>query len=594
MSKRAFLSSSLSLVLALLFVCATSAQMAPPPAPMYATNTAGFIQYGPNGANNLVQFTVPFLPEPKPGGELPDPLPLIQFDFTVIAELSTGVDANNDGVNDTLGNFSGLEWSSGVPGSGSLIGCTLNDDDANGEIYRIVPETGETELLGQAPGGLVREVAVEAGGTGYFSSPFAFPTSGGSGQNLSVVITANGAVTSATVANCGSGYQVNDVVTIETGDFNATLRITEVIEQTGFVDLAYNPVQGRMWGILNDVVDDGGQVVIQPNIMWFDSDGDLIPDRKAGFIQTGPCNGTQFLATLANGIAFDQNGAFYVFDTLENEIFVGFSTGCIFPLDAVPTPFGPMDFGDLETNITNSTNELGTGLTVVNGDDLIIATDAPNNETFISTFYLPDLGGGPPDPTQIVFDMGEFEQEFFQNDFFAEVRVGDLVGAQTDFDNSPQTFPDNVTILAGAPGKNALLEFLALSDDLRFCVYAEPPAQQGDPLMSLEFVYTIPNPTDLTALGVDVELQANVSNLGQFVSAFNVNTQQYDVISFDPDLPIGVDETRTFDLTFLGIDNYVDPNTGTMKIKIDTIALGLVQSFPWQVKYDSVLALFEF
>ena len=137
MCRSTFLSFSLVLVLVCL-TCATNAQETPPAAPVFATNTNGFLTFGPNGANNLVQFNVELPPIPEPGDQLPDPpFPTPVLDYTIVMDLSSDVDANGDGVDDTLGNFSGLEWASGIPGSGPLIGCVLNDDDGDGEFYRI-------------------------------------------------------------------------------------------------------------------------------------------------------------------------------------------------------------------------------------------------------------------------------------------------------------------------------------------------------------------------------------------------------------------------------------------------------------------------
>ena len=82
-------------------------------------------------------FVLPLPPEPDDEGNLPDLPEVEQLDFTIIGDLGSGFDANSDGVEDTLGNFAGLEWSSGVPGSGTLVGSVLNDDDGNGEIYTI-------------------------------------------------------------------------------------------------------------------------------------------------------------------------------------------------------------------------------------------------------------------------------------------------------------------------------------------------------------------------------------------------------------------------------------------------------------------------
>ena len=574
--------------------CSTDAQV--PPAPMFATNTSGFLQNGPGGPNNLVLFVLPLPPEPDDEGNLPDLPEVEQLDFTIIGDLGSGFDANSDGVEDTLGNFAGLEWSSGVPGSGTLVGSVLNDDDGNGEIYTIDPETGDTLLIGKAPGGLVRSIDLEASGSGYGNGTFG--VQGGSGQNMTISVGAGGGqVVNVSISNCGSGYAINDVVTIAGGNLNATVRVIDILEQTGFADLAVNPADGRMYGVTNEVGSvDNGEVEFLPNTLWVDTDNDLIPDVKSGgslfglpgqFATDPPfCFGTEILQTLVTGITFDGSGILYVYDNVEETVSFGFP-GCQLPF--------PNGFGDLDTGLTNSGNESRGGMTVVNGDDLIIASGIANNETLVLSFYIPDLTSpDPPDPEPPLYQIADFAPQFFQNDFFAQVAIGDLVGAESNFDDSPETFPGNIVIEHGIPGKTAILEAVALADDFRYCIAAEVPAEEEDPPICVEFVYTIPNPGDLTALGVQFEMQVNVSNVGMFIRAFNFNTQEFQFVALETTLPLGEDDIVTADLTFLGIDNFVDPASGTMRIQVETLVLGAVQYYPWQLKFDTANAVFEF
>ena len=602
MRTSAIFSCAAALLLSLAcLTCSTDAQVGGgvPPAPMFATNTSGFLQNGAGGPNNLVLFVLPLPPEPDDEGNLPPDPEIVQLDFTIIGDLGTGMDTDSNGVEDTLGNFAGLEWSSGTPGSGTLVGCVLNDDDGDGEIYTIDPDTGDTQLIGKAPGGLVKSIDIEAPGSGY--GPITYGVQGGSGQNMTISVGpgAGGSVATISISNCGSGYAINDVVTIAGGNLNATVRVIDILEQTGFADLAFNPADGRLYGVTNEVdtTSGNGQIEFLPNTLWVDTDNDLIPDQKIGgsllglpgqFATDPPfCFGAEILQTLVTGIAFDSNGFLYVYDNVEEIVTLG-EPGCQLEF--------PDGFGELDTDLTNSGNEGRGGMTVINGDDLIIACGCANNETMVMSFYIPDFGAPePPDPEPPLYRIAEFNQQFFQTDFFADVAIGDLVSAQTNFDDAPETFPDNVEIVNGIPGKTAILEAIAISDDFRYCVFPEVPAAAGDPPISLEFVYTIPNPSDLTALGVEFEMHSNVSNVGLFVRAFNFSTQQFQFISIFDTLPIGTDDIRTADLTFSGpLTDFVDPNSGTMRIQVDAVLLGPVQFYPWQLKFDTANAVFEF
>lgn len=101
-------------------------------ASLFATNNSGFVQTGVNGPDNLILFEIELTP-------LKDPDLLPPLEFTIIGNLQSDQDADGDGANDSLGSFSGLEWSTGSPGVGTLIGCVLNEGNGSGEFYQINP-----------------------------------------------------------------------------------------------------------------------------------------------------------------------------------------------------------------------------------------------------------------------------------------------------------------------------------------------------------------------------------------------------------------------------------------------------------------------
>jgi hypothetical protein len=74
-------------------------------------------------------------------------------------------------------------------------------------------------------------------GTGYTSAAAAH-TSGGSGSGLRLALTTlSGAVTKATVVSRGLGYVSGDVVTIQGGNNNATVRIENVQQSNGEITI---------------------------------------------------------------------------------------------------------------------------------------------------------------------------------------------------------------------------------------------------------------------------------------------------------------------------------------------------------------------
>ena len=74
-------------------------------------------------------------------------------------------------------------------------------------------------------------------GTGYTTSAAAH-TSGGSGSGLRLALTTlSGAVTKVTVVSRGLGYVSGDVVTIQGGNNNATVRIENVQQSNGEIEI---------------------------------------------------------------------------------------------------------------------------------------------------------------------------------------------------------------------------------------------------------------------------------------------------------------------------------------------------------------------
>ena len=114
-------------MLSLVPLSAVFCQEVPQPIPLLATNNSGFLENGPGGPDNLVMFQV--TPIPDLTFEEISPIP-----FTIVGSLTLGLDLNGDGADDSIGNFSGLEWSTGLPGQGTLIGCVLNEGAGNGEF----------------------------------------------------------------------------------------------------------------------------------------------------------------------------------------------------------------------------------------------------------------------------------------------------------------------------------------------------------------------------------------------------------------------------------------------------------------------------
>lgn len=88
-------------------------------------------------------------------------------------------------------------------------------------------------------------------------------TSGGSGTGLTLKITSNvaGVVTGATVASRGTGYKAGDIVTINGGNGNATIKILNIMKSNGVVEI--EEIEGGTYtGTFSfNAVDENGNVV---------------------------------------------------------------------------------------------------------------------------------------------------------------------------------------------------------------------------------------------------------------------------------------------------------------------------------------------
>ena len=489
------------------FACLISnsvfALQGPPPGPgdgplevtLFGVNNSGFVQTGLNGPDNLVLFTMPTTPSPPP----PE---VIQF--TIVGNLESDLDEDGDGALDSLGTFSGLEWSTGMPGVGNLIGCVLNSGNGSGEFYRIEPSNGDTLLIGQTP-------------------------------------------------------MVDGV-------------------QRDFADLAFNPNDGLMYGVMNDImVSDNGNVDFGGNTLWFDSDGDFIPDTSQDIISLETF---AQLETLVGGISFGADGTLYLYDNEGEEILPGGVDSSI--PGGIAIAFPPVE----DTGLTNSELTQGNGLCTV-GDLLLLTTDIVGRNTVVSFYDIPPM---PPDPPAEITITGIFPTEFFQTGFQASVASGDIVGAETGVVEDPDadvTFADAIIVNRGLPAQNAALEGIILSDDFKYCLTAESPTATESPV-DVTIVFTIPNAQNVNMLALNIESLANTPNIQHTFNVANVNTQQFEAIS-----TAGVDMTdaeATVELSF-SIDDHLNRDTGQLILRIGSNTVGPSLFFPWQVKYDAITAI---
>ncbi|AIG29262.1 hypothetical protein IA01_01720 [Flavobacterium psychrophilum] len=104
----------------------------------------------------------------------------------------------------------------------------------------------------------VNKITLSTGGTGYTTSSLV-PTVGGSGFGLKVDIIANtnGVITSVTTNAMGNNYKAGDIITIASGDANATFIVQNVSKSNGEITITeYNgtTISGNFKFIAYDAV----------------------------------------------------------------------------------------------------------------------------------------------------------------------------------------------------------------------------------------------------------------------------------------------------------------------------------------------------
>ena len=139
------------------------------------------------------------------------------FKFKVSWEIRERVDENN-GIGTVIGD----------PRSSIIHGETNYETTANFSIADYpVDYMNASPVVGTG-------LKVQTGGTGYGASATYtnLTTTGGTGNGLKVnITTVNNVITEAVVHTAGSGYELNDVVTVvKIGGSNGTLRLTSTIE----------------------------------------------------------------------------------------------------------------------------------------------------------------------------------------------------------------------------------------------------------------------------------------------------------------------------------------------------------------------------
>lgn len=119
----------------------------------------------------------------------------------------------------------------------------------------------ETSLI---EGPVYRLAGIVSAGSGYATlNGNNVNTTGGSGNGLTLRIETNpaGAVTKATIASRGTGYKAGDVVTINGGNANATVRILNIMKSNGVVEIEKIDENGYTGTFSFNAVDDNGNVV---------------------------------------------------------------------------------------------------------------------------------------------------------------------------------------------------------------------------------------------------------------------------------------------------------------------------------------------
>ena len=122
-------------------------------------------------------------------------------------------------ITTTGGEITGVTVNTGGSGyfAGDVISISGGDSNANATISSVA-------------GGIFVSGTMQSAGTGYNSTQTNATTSGGNGTGLTVntTIDGSGGVSGIVVNYGGSGYQINDVITVVGGNSDATFKITNI------------------------------------------------------------------------------------------------------------------------------------------------------------------------------------------------------------------------------------------------------------------------------------------------------------------------------------------------------------------------------
>jgi|7_EtaG_2_1085326.scaffolds.fasta_scaffold01011_4 hypothetical protein len=127
--------------------------------------------------------------------------------------------------------FEDLNQQLRVPENDSEYANRVKNVDEKIDIFkRICDATYSTDYF-YLPNNDITAATLTVGGTGYSTSIVPQATTGGSGSGCTVnTVATAGAVTSFTIANRGSGYQIGDILTISGGGGNATITVTTICD----------------------------------------------------------------------------------------------------------------------------------------------------------------------------------------------------------------------------------------------------------------------------------------------------------------------------------------------------------------------------
>ena len=213
-----------------------------------------------------------------------------------LGTLSGGVGgfSSATGVATTGGSGSGLTFDTTVDGNGNITNIAVN---APGTGYA----NGETITVVNANAGGASTVDTLVGGTGYANGT-AIATTGGSGSGLTLnLTTSNGVVTNAAINAAGTGYAVDDTITIVNA--NATgVRTLGSIATAGTGYAAGSGIattaSGSGTGLTADITVDGNGAVTGVTI---NDDGSGYANAETITITNANASGVKTLGSIASG-----------------------------------------------------------------------------------------------------------------------------------------------------------------------------------------------------------------------------------------------------------------------------------------------------